>query len=122
MLIFHIFDLNGYEGAEGRTELENETGMVGMDVKLDDVLGINEYDAVAKLLDSFGEDLRFIFAEEAIVFFNDAFGAVLEFDITGIEIGKISLFVDFSRGNLALVGRLRELPSEWEAFRESAPR
>ena len=51
MLILHVLDLNGEKRAVTDRLLKHLTGIVGMDVKLDEVLGINEHDAVTDAAD-----------------------------------------------------------------------
>ena len=100
MLILHILDLNGCKTTELDRLGKHRTGIVGVDMKLDDALIVNEHRAVTNTLYKLVKLARGILARVLFVLFNDTFRAIAELDIVGVELAEIRRCT--ALGNLGL--------------------
>ena len=95
MLVLHVFDLNGHKRAEADCLLQHLTGVIGMNVQLDQILGIDEDHAVADAADKLAELTCSVLASVRLLLFDDAFGTICKTDILGVKLAEICLCLRF---------------------------
>ena len=89
MLQAHILHLHGDEGAIFNGLVEGPAGVVGVDVNLDNLVVVHQYQAVA----NGGQEVPQLLRVVLVLPGDDELGAVGEGDILGVEVGEIRLLL-----------------------------
>ena len=100
VLLLHVLDLDHLQSAVLDGLGQHHTGIVGVDMHLDDLLVVHEDHAVAQGGDELLEGLGGTLTAEAVGLAHDALGAVGEGDGIGVELTEVGALIGFVIGAL----------------------
>ena len=104
VLTAHIFNLQGFDLAVLQRLFNDLTGVIGVNVDFDHVLGVNEYCAVADAADQVVKIGSRTLAVVLGLFVDDTLGAVGKYDGIGIKIREVCLLLRVVGSILCLYG------------------